>query len=48
MKAKQLELNVDYFIWKGETDSTNGRFDAKNKSLTIDGIDMKMKQEDKY
>jgi hypothetical protein len=29
----------NYFIWKGETDSTNKRFYFKNKILYIDGIE---------
>ena len=52
MKAKQLELNVDkcgtILFGKGKRIQQIKDFIAKNKSLSIDGIDVKMKQEDKY
>ena len=48
----QLELNVDkcgtILFGKGKRIEQMKDFIAKNKILSIDGIDMKMKQEDKY
>jgi hypothetical protein len=52
MKAKQLELNVDkcgtILFGKGKRIQQIKDFIATNKSLSIYGIDVKMKQEDKY
>ena len=52
MKAKQLELNVDkcatILFGRGKRIQEMKEFIENNKILTIDGIEVKMKQEEKY